>query len=667
MTKLLYFRLACRNLRRGRQTYLPFLIASSLLTFALYSFSMITFNPGISLMRGSEGFTLVMNLGLVVVGLFTAVFLFYANSFLIRRRKKELGLYSILGMEKKHVVRVLRHELFLCWGITLIFGLGLGMLLARLLFLFIRALCRMEITLSGSVNPQALVTTLILTTALFLLLFLYNAFQVRLQNPVELLRGQQVSEKEPKARWILAVLGVVCMGGGYVLAQIVSSPMAAVALFFIAVLLVIAGTYLLFLTGSVALLKLLKKKRSFYYSPRHFVTVSGMLYRMKQNAAGLASIAILCTMAMITVGTTAALYFGSEDMLDAMYPSDICVGVEHESNAAQIIETAQEVEKASPVQPVDRHVYRSRSLWTMIVDGRMDTVSDAESLDSFSKLYVGELFTLEDWNALQGTSLTLGGGEVGWYGDPGPDTLEISGSAYRVKRIDKVKVIPARNVGSAYNTLMLVVRDEHVAQDLSAQLSGSALGYKDSDAGYTVQWNLSGGTEQERAAYTDAVLTAIKRNLLAAPDDQLTSISTANKPAIRTEWYAMHGGFLFVGLFLGVIFLMGTALIIYFKQISEGYQDHDRYIILQKVGMSRDEVKATVGRQILIVFFLPILVAVLHVAGSLHMMILMLRMFGLTNIPYITLCTFASAMGVALLYLIFYWRTAKAYFRLVRF
>ncbi|MDD3412089.1 MAG: FtsX-like permease family protein, partial [Eubacteriales bacterium] len=308
MTKLLYLRLARTNLWKNRQSYLPFLLASSLLTFALYSFLMITFNPGLAKVHGGDIFVMVLDFGVVVVGLFTAIFLFYANSFLVKRRKKELGLYAILGMEKKHISRVLRHELSISYLTSMVFGLGLGVLLARLLFLLIRLAIRIDVPLTSAVNWQACAITAVLFAALYALLMLWNEWQVRSVSPIELLRSGQTGEKEPKAHWLLAVLGLACMIGGYWMAQSVTSPMAAIALFFIAVLLVIAGTYLLFLTGSIALLKLLKNRKSFYYQSRHFVTISGMLYRMKQNAAGLASIVILCTMAMVTIGTTMAMY-----------------------------------------------------------------------------------------------------------------------------------------------------------------------------------------------------------------------------------------------------------------------------------------------------------------------------------------------------------------------
>ena len=669
MKGFLCLRLALQNIRRNHQTYVPFLLSSSLLTFALYSFTMFDFNPGLASVRFGTGLMVTLNLGLIVIGLFTMIFLFYANSFLIKRRKKELGLYGILGMERRHVTLVLWHELALSYLVTMLIGLGLGAVLARLLFLVLRALTRLDIPLDGSVNTTAVIVTAALMGGLFLLLFIYNAMQVRLAKPIDLLHSQQQGEKEPKARWIMAVAGVACVVAGYFIAVRVDNPMTAISIFFLAVILVIIGTYLLFLTGSIALLKMMKAKKKYYYSSKHFVSVSGMLYRMKQNAAGLASIAILCTMAMVTIGTTAALYIGSEDTLNVTYPFDVSIEVENEEDAAAVMRTLAEKEKTSAVQPMNRHLYRATEDWMVVVDGKFltqDAVNEIQLLNDditlFNKLLVSTMMCVEDYNALEGTNLTLAEDEIAWYGDCYAPTLNIAEKDWRVTELGKPKINPALNGQIMYNRALIIVPTLEALSEMREYYAGS----DEVSIDYVIRYDLTGTTE-EKLAYVEDISHQIKEALAELHDGEKFGYSFRDKTSASLDWYGMYGSFLFVGVFLGMVFLMGTALIIYFKQISEGYQDHDRYIILQKVGMSQEEVKRTVKRQILIVFFLPLVVALCHVGGSLHMVTLMLKLFGLANVPFIALNSFGAALLVAMLYLLFYWRTARSYLKLVKF
>lgn len=658
MTKLIYFRLALTNLWKNRQTYLPFLLASTLLTFTQYSFLMITFNPGLSKVHGGMQFQVILTLGIVVVSLFSAIFLFYANGFLIKRRKKEMGLYSILGMEKKHIARVLLHELSLTWLFSMALGIGLGILLGRLMFLLIRLAIRIDVPLVGSVNLPAVWITLGLFAVLFLLLILCNTWQVRSVDPVELLRGGRTGEREPKARWFLAILGVLTMGAGYWLAQRVQNPMAAIALFLVAVVLVIVGTYLMFLSGSIALLKLLKRHKRYYYSSRHFVTVSGMLYRMKQNAAGLASIAILCTMAMITIGTTVGLYNGSEKMLSEYYPSDLQVTFADEAALRDAQALNATFARQAGVSVTDAHAFTGYEA-AFAIDHETVLPSSAltyASMNDYGKMHDALLMTQDTWAALEGEPLNLAPDELALWTTAAqrPTALAVGSRRFSLRYLESLPVVPCMSHGSAITKSYIVVPEAAAIRSILEAAQATA---DDQAPVYTLQWNVQG----DRATL-ERYYAAIETQATDWKDHSLRI-----KGNLREEWYAMHGGFLFIGIFLGFIFLMGTALILYFKQISEGYQDHDRFIILQKVGMSNDEVRATVRRQILLVFYLPLAVAVCHVAGSLHMMILMLQLFGLMDVPYIALNTFAAALGVAIFYWLFYRQTAKTYYRMVKF
>lgn len=659
MTKLLYWRLARNNLWKNRQTYAPFLLATVMLTFTMYSFAEITMNPGLRQVPGYTSFLMMLSMGMVVVGVFAAIFLFYANSFLIKRRKKEMGLYGILGMEKRHIARVIRHELSLCYTLSMIAGLGLGMLLSRFLFLLIRQILQVEISLEPVISNFALIMPPALFAGLFILLMLYNSYQVRAVSPIELLRGGQVGEKEPKSRWFFGIIGAVTLGVGYYIALTVRNPVSAIGLFFVAVVLVIIGTYLLFMAGSLTILKMLKNNKRFYYQPRHFVTVSGMLYRMKQNAAGLASIAILVTMAMITVGTTVGLYRGADDALHTMYPSDLKLNV-HSAEDIPLAEAA--AERAAQRTGVTLTTLKAFTSYEDILTLEGNELRHAGELSSKMLSEINEygdimeisVLTADVFNALEGTALTLAENEIYWYS---PDTklsetVNIEGRDYKTTAMQTLSFVPSFTSGGAVGTMYMVVKDEEAVRALLP-----TLGSEDQSAAcpvHILQADVSGSAEEK-----DAFVSAFR-------EESPKYYALFNKSALRTELFALYGGFLFVGIFLGTLFLMATALIIYFKQISEGYQDQDRFLILQKVGMSEGEVRKTVNAQILIVFFLPLLVAVCHVAGSLQMITLMLRVLRLTDIPYIALNVFLSAGFVAVLYLVFYLKTAKTYFKLVK-
>lgn len=656
MSRLTYLRLALTNLRNNRRTYLPFLFASVLLTFTVYSFLMICFNPGMAQVSGGVQFMVVLEFGAVVVGLFAAVFLFYANSFLIKRRKKEMALYAVLGMEKRHVARVLTHELSLTWLVSMLAGLGLGVLLTRLLFLLIRLMMQVDVPLVGSVSPSAMTTTLILFAALFLLLILYDIWQVRAVSPAELLRGGQTGEREPRARWLPALLGIATTGAGYWIAQSVSNPLSALALFFVAVVLVIVGTYLLFLSGSIAVLKLLKRRKRYYYRAEHFVTVSGLLYRMKQNAAGLASIAILCTMAMVTLGTTAALYNGTEKAINAVAPLDMRITVDSADEQSRVAAVSARAAADTGVDILSENVFWCYDTDAYIRDGVLTSTIALQdvTMNDYSYLHSLTLMTQAQYAALEGEELNLAAGEIACNTTAKTlgDTLAIGDTTYTLRPIASLPVPVTGTNGMSLINTCLVVTDDATAAAVAAACDAN-----NQSPSYVVQWNTA-GTKQQLAVYR------------AQLEDGLSAVNgygIVDRAEIHDEWYALYGGFLFVGIFLGLIFLMGTAMILYFKQISEGIQDHDRFIILQQVGMSPEEVKGTVRRQIMLVFFLPLLVAVCHVAGSLHMMIQMLRIFGLSDVPYIAANTFLSALGIAALYGLFYLRTARTYYNLVKF
>ncbi len=677
MTQLLAFRLSLQNLWRNKQTYGPFLLASSLLTFALYSLTMLATAPTINDRMGATGNALTATMlwmGVIVVGVFTAIFMIYADSFVIRRRKKELGLYAVLGMERRHIMWVQLYETLLCYGLTLLIGLGLGMVLARLLFLVLRALTHLQIAVSGAPSLPALATVTLIMGALFLIILGRHALEVVRIRPIELLHASQKAEREPKARWLLALLGAVCLVAGYVLAFIVNNPADALVLFFLAVLLVIVGTYLVFITTSIAILKAMKMRKSYYYTPKHFVTVSGMLYRMKQNAAGLASIAILSTMAMVTIGTTTSLYLGTERTLDRVYPMDVSYEL-HSPEEQQ--EVAQSVRSWLDEHQVGYKDFHTLSNYTGIVvyDGNGSFLNTDDPLlnnvivngDYYSNTYILTLLSLDEYNAYTGESLTLAPDEMAWCGYHPDDTATFGSRTWRLTDMEAPAISPVtRDTEYLNQAAIAVVPTEDDLVSLAAFITSQKV--SDGLIYYCVRFNWDGVPSQRRVAIQEQLnQEAFLPTMKGLHPDGGMSYRTAFKESQREGLYALYGAFVFIGLFLGLIFLSGTLLIIYFKQLSEGYQDHDRYIILQKVGMNQQEVRRTVRRQVLLVFMAPLAVALCHVAGSLKMITLMLRMFGLSDTAFISLCSMGAVVVVVAAYLIFYHRTARTYYRLVQF
>lgn len=654
MKRNLYFKLACVNLWKNKQSYMPYLLAATMLVFVQYTFGMLTYRLDDVMGRDAATAAMVMYMGYVVVAIFSGIFLFYANSFLIKRRKKELGLYGILGMEKKHIGRVLFHETVLSALISLAIGLLLGIVLGKLMLLIAAYMMRSPVPQVNTFSPEATGVTLVLFAIFFGITLIYNLLQVHLSKPIELLQGGQTGEKEPKTRWVMAVLGAICMGGGYYLAQIVDDPAMAFVVFFLAVILVIIGTYLLFITGSIAVLKILKNNKRIYYKSRNFITISGMLYRMKQNAAGLASVCILSTMVMVTVGSTVALYSGIESMLENYQAQSNMVSlncdfdIDDEAFTRIIHDTAKEYN----LEVENLHVFHKVQTLVHFPDVSRNIT----------------LVLLEDYNKNAGTSVELAEDEA-MFCQAGRDKLENTNLIYGDKTLtikEQLSVIPwDTRTGYGYTpSTYLVVRDKQVAQAIYS------IGW-DSDEilvwlhGFS--WDLL-GTEADKIAFGSNLSMMTNQFMQEQRTDEAASLyfSTASTDYIRNEWYGMYGGLLFLGLFLGMVFLMATALIIYFKQVSEGYQDHDRFIILQKVGMSRKEGKATVRRQILTVFFLPLLVAACHMAGAMNLIVNVLGLFQLNNATHIWQCMLLTAAVFGVLYFMVYQQTAKTYYKLVR-
>lgn len=650
-----YPRLAAQNLRKNLKTYLPYMLSAICTIGMFYSMLFISNNPGLRDMPGASTLPAFFGLGSIIVGLFAFFLLFYTNSFLIKRRKKELGLYCILGMEKKHIAKVLFFEVLFTAVISIAGGIFGGILFSRLLYMLLLYLLGVPTAISFTLSPVSILSTLILFLVIFGFTLLSDLWQIRIANPIDLMRSSAKGEKEPKTRWVLAVFGVLFLGAGYLLAQSCSSPLDVMSLFFLAVICVIIGTYLLFIAGSILILKFLKKKKSFYYKPNNFTAVSGMIYRMKQNAAGLASICILSTMVLVTVSTTVSMFVGKDDMLRQQYPLDFQAYLEDSlTEEGLTLDQTEErfnqiAEKVLAENGVEAQNYTSYTTANYYVDIKEDRVSG----EGVSFL---EFMPLEDYNKLEGTDVSLKSNELLLFSATNQeytyDTITIGGTEFDVTVIDHIGDSTKMDIDIGAGYYIIIVKDMNLLKQMPELIYQGTDVPEDSSTRY-VGFDIS--DESKLEAVNDALFRAIE-------PENMRVVSLYD---VRMNWYQLYSGFLFIGIFLGALFLMATVLIIYYKQISEGYDDRERFDIMQKVGLSKKEVRKTIHKQIIMIFFLPILVAVIHLVVAFHAIRILLFIFGLTNVGLFVLCTAVTILIFVAVYTAVYLLTARTYYRIV--
>ena len=667
----LYPRLAWQNLRKNYRVTIPYLLSGSGIIMMYYMICALTRGAENSEFYGARTSAAALGLGIWVIAIFGAIFLFYTNSFLMKRRKKELGLYNILGMEKRHIAGVILSETLLTALICLGLGLTLGVIFSKLFFLILERLLGMANVVPFLIPLPAIVQAVVLFGCIFLATALYNILQVRLSKPIELLHGGEVGEKEPKAHWVLAVLGLGLLGTGYYLSLSITNPMDALVMFFVAVVLVILGTYLLFIVGITALLKLLKKNKSFYYRTKHFTTVSGMLYRMKQNAAGLASICILFTCLLVTVSTTFSLYTGVEDAVNQRCPQDVEVsfaGVAEED----LEELRQEAAAACARNNAQMENIVDRRSW-LFACSRVDNALYVNS-GLASSIYASfDVYTIEDYNQYFNDNRTLAADQVLLYDPAGTfpyDTMTVFDKTYQVEKID----LPGRDRDTSYmmgyESYALVLNDPAVIQGEKLYLDDEGNGRNQSWywAEHIYRFDVAGhdpDTVKTVAAEIREWIDSKSHDWKTVENGEGFSMSFMSKPSIREDFTSLYGGVFFLGLFMGAMFLMGTVLIIYYKQVSEGYEDARRFEIMQKVGMSQEEVKRSIHSQVLLVFFLPLATAVMHLCFAFPMLQKILALMNAVNVQLIV-TSMAGCVGVfGVMYLIIYLLTARTYYKIV--
>lgn len=649
-----YPKLALTNILRNGQFYLPYFLACSGTAAMFYILCFLTWSDLIGTLRGGNIVQSMLYLGCIVVALFSVVLIFYTNGFLMKRRRRELGLYNILGMEKRHIARLLCCESLLLGGSSIMAGIAVGILLSKLMLLVLLKLLKLNAAMGFSVSGSGVLNTVLLFATIFLATLLLNLARIYLAKPVELLFSDTVGEGEPKAKWVLVLIGILTLAAGYGIANVVKQPLSALLLFFVAVILVIIGTYCLFTAGSIALLKRLQANKKFYYRPEHFTAVSGLLYRMKQNAVGLASICILSTMVLVTVSTTVCLYLGAEDALTSRYPTDVLATCDLEQDGAPTtpMEVKAAVEQA--VAGAGRTASNVRDYtyltFTAKLSGNTLVLDPSDSATGQYRVVV--VLTAAEYGRLTGQRPSLQADEVLSYSADRqlPKLFYLGQVPYHI--VQQLDDLPAIGNTSAYITSVqyLVVANDQVLKTWN-QMQQEAYGKQASGLTYEMIFNLD-GTDQQKSACADTI-------------SALGGVSASCRQSESAEFYALNGGFLFLGLFLGLLFGTATVLIIYYKQISEGYEDQRRFQIMQKVGMSEQEIRRSVCSQILMVFFLPLAAAAIHIAAAFNMITRILVVFSLTNVKLFALCTLGTLVCFSIIYALVYWATAHTYYKIV--
>ena len=673
MKRGFYPRLAWSGMRKNSKLYLPYTLACIGMTAMFYILMHLAYSPALELLPSSTSVSVTLRLGSFVMGVFSLLFLFYTNSFLVRRRFKEFGLYNVLGMNKGNISRVLAWEALINALISLAGGLFLGIALSKLAELGLVNIMGGDTDLDLRISVKALEFTVMFFCGIFLLIYLNSLIKIRRSSASELVKSENFGEKPPRANWLFGLAGIVILAAAYYIAVSIKTPLTALSLFFIAVIMVIVATYLIFIAGSVWICRLLQKNKRYYYKKNHFVSVSSMVYRMKRNGAGLASICILATMVLVMISSTTCLYFGAEDALRDRYPRDISISASYsgldsmtdENISALRGEISAAVGGAETENILD---YRCASLVGSLENGILD-LSEASIYSTAMTTYdyVAEVYIvpLADYNAIAGTNESLGSDEAMIYAyrmDYTDKTFAVDELvSFRVKKVlDSFPIADGSAMASIAPTVFVIVPD---FADTVAKLGGAVSSSGDEPA--SLSWNYAFDTpvsDEEETAMCERIGERLSE---CSQTGGYRYYSRESLAANRADFYGMFGGLFFLGIMLSIAFICAAVLIIYYKQISEGYEDRRRFEIMQNVGMTKKEIRSSINSQLLTVFFLPLIFAGLHLGFAFPFIHKLLMLFNLSNLPLL-IGTTAISFGVfALLYAVVFRVTSNAYYNIV--
>ena len=674
--KTLYARLAWTGMRKNRRLYLPYLLSCAGMVLMFYILMGLSGSPVLGHMSGGTSSAIILRLGTVVIAVFALIFLFYTHSFLIRRREREFGLYNVLGMGKGNIARILLWETVITYGLTTGTGLLLGMVLYKLAELGMVRLLQVPVTYTLTVSVSSLLAAAALFAAIHTLILLNGLRQLHGVSAVGLLRSESVGEKPPKAQWVLTAAGAVLLAGAYWLAVSIKEPLAALTWFFAAVLMVIAATYLLFISGSVTLCRGLQRNKKYYYRPQHFVSVASMTYRMKRNGAGLASVCILATMVLVMISSTTCLYVGQEDAVNARYPRDMDVTVygrsDHPLDEAEAEQLRQGVESTVfnfGGQTSNVATYREISV-SGLPDGgdlRLGNAG-ASAADSTHVIHI-YFVPLEEYNAVTGQSLTLEDGQVyvaALRTEFDSDTLSIDGGMTRHVMKREIPALVGAAVADITPSLTVVVPDfEQFVPELQSYLTNKYGWYPTATWHYAFDTDLPENQQGNIDGTTPNLKDALDDYLSGVSSDWDVGVSVESKAGNRADFYGMYGGLFFLGIMLSIVFIFAAVAILYYKQLSEGYEDQSRFDIMQKVGMTKQDIRRSINSQLLTVFYLPLLMAGLHLCFAFPFIHKLLMLFNLDNRGLLVGTTAVSFAVFAALYALVYKLTGNAYYHIV--
>ena len=655
-------KLAVSNLIKNRKLYYPFALAVLLAVTITYLFYSLTLNPNIGKIRGGETISMTLGLGMVIVTIASAIIVLYANSFVMKNRSKELGIYGMLGLEKRHLISMVFKELLIFGSLTLTAGLGLGALFDKLIFALLLKLMKMKVELVSTFQPTVFILVVLIFGAIFLGLVFINAFRIARMNALQLSREKASGEKKGRFLGLQTILGLISMGAGYFLAVTVENPLNAVLIFFVAVLLVIFGTYLLFNAGITVFLQILKKNKRYYYQPNNMISVSNLIFRMKKNAVGLATIAILSTMVLVTMSATTSVFKASETFKKVMNPHDFGI-------------TGQNVEKEDIEKLLSQ--YASDKGLTVTKKEVLTYSNFGVSNQEGTKLTIFEkgqnrvqpktifmVFDQKDYENMTGQKLALSGREVGLFTKnkelQGQKELTLNDQTYTIKEEIKKDFI-LEHVPNQYNVLTsdynyLVVPDLKAFLD---QYPNSSIFNQ-----YYGGMNVTASEEEQLKIADD--YSKFVNNFNRELNKEGSYVYGSNLADSSAQVSALFGGVFFIGIFLSIIFMVGTVLVIYYKQISEGYEDRERFIILQKVGLDQKQIKQTINKQVLTVFFLPLLFAFLHLAFAYHMLSLILKVIGVLDATMMLTVTLSICAIFLTVYVLIFMITSRSYRKIVQ-
>ncbi len=670
MHKGIFSRLAKQNIRNNKSTYIPYMITCIFCIAMIYMMEFLRDCPTLDqAVRQADEVRMIVFTGEIVVEIFCIIFLIYSNSFLMKRRQKEIGLYNILGLERNHIGIVMFLETIITSIGSLAGGIAAGIIGSKLALLLLLKLLHIPSVLGFYISVKGIFTCLFMFGIIFLMILFLNLAKIHLSRPVELLRGNNTGEKEPVVKWLMALIGFICLGAGYYLAVTTESPIKAITIFLLAVILVMAGTYLLFTAGSIVILKFLRRRKSFYYRTGNFISISGMLYRMKQNAIGLASICILSTGVLLMISMTVSIYFGMNDIMLNRYPYDVDMSVTSisEEECQTAIEAFEKAIADNKV-PVEKSV---EEIYLDIVcskNGDQILIKPTNTIRNSDSVLVLSLLDQAEYERLTGISANLNDGEIfAWYPSAvQKDSVTVDETEFTVKKwLDKNPLTCGEDAVS--DNAVLVVTDEDFKK-FDEMRTEMYKGVSSAPAGEDLTLHLGldiTGSETDKIDFGTPVMEVVKDLKKNGGLSENSWITSGIRQQEYESYYADNGSLLFIGIFLGSLFLMGTAMIIYYKQISEGYEDQKRFEIMQKVGLSRREVRSSVRRQILMVFFLPLLMAMLHITMAFPMIRRMLLLFGMTNTKLFIGCTAGTVLIFAVVYGLIYLMTARSYYHIV--